>query len=206
MNTRWKVPETATSGGISKIVKMAKKRKTLKTEPIHSTDKEDEEDKIPHYFHLQEESPHCLNRSMKQLEDFQAYLRQITLEFERILKAGGTDMRNAYKKIIDNFIWACRANKNTIIEGADCEQVLQSVWDPKCKAWKLKLNGRKTVDPTSLVDDEPIAPQTASQIVSMKPQEVLKLVEEEISTRKPEQKWMIWETIKNVCKSQALAH
>ena len=35
------------------------------------------------------------------------------------------------------------ANKNTIIEDADREQVLQSIRYPKCKAWKLKLNSRK---------------------------------------------------------------
>ena len=68
----------------------------------------------------------------------------------------------------------------------------------------MKLNGRKTVDPTSLVDDPTIAPQTASQIVSMKPAKVWKLVEVKILTRKPQQLNMIKETIRNVCKSQAL--
>ena len=29
--------------------------------------------------------------------------------------------------------------------------VLASVKDPTCKAWKLKLNGRQNVDPTTLV-------------------------------------------------------
>ena len=37
-----------------------------------STDKQDEEDKIPKGFHLQEESPLCLN--MQRADDFQAYL------------------------------------------------------------------------------------------------------------------------------------
>ena len=54
------------------LVQTKKKRKTLKTEPIRSADKQDEEDKIPEDFLFQEESPHCLN--MQRAEDFQAYL------------------------------------------------------------------------------------------------------------------------------------
>ena len=76
------------------LVQTKKKRKTLKTEAIRSADKEDEEDQIPEGFHLQEESPHCLN--MQRAEDFQAYLRQLVLEFEKMLKAGATDMRAEY--------------------------------------------------------------------------------------------------------------
>ena len=55
------------------LVQTKKKRKSLKTERILSADEQDEEDKIPEGFHLQEESPHCLN--MQRAEDFQAYLR-----------------------------------------------------------------------------------------------------------------------------------
>ena len=54
------------------LVQTKKKRKSLKTERILSADEQDEEDKIPKGFHLQEESPHCLN--MQREEDFQAYL------------------------------------------------------------------------------------------------------------------------------------
>ena len=54
------------------MVPMWRKRKTLKTEPIKSADEQDEEDEIPEGFHLQEESPHCLN--MQRAEDFQAHL------------------------------------------------------------------------------------------------------------------------------------
>ena len=43
------------------LVKTKKKRKSLKTEWILSADEQDEEDEIPKGFHLQEESPHCLN-------------------------------------------------------------------------------------------------------------------------------------------------
>ena len=62
------------------------------------------------------------------------------------------------------------------------------------------------MDPTSLVDDLPIAPQRASQLVSLKPEEVWELVEEKISAKKPEQVKMMKDTIKNICRSQALAH
>ena len=54
------------------LVQTKKKRKSLKTERILSVDEQDEEDEIPEGFHLQEESPHCLN--MQRAEDFQAYL------------------------------------------------------------------------------------------------------------------------------------
>ena len=60
------------------LVAVKKKRKSLKTETIKSADEEDEPDEIPEGFHLQEESPHCLN--MKRSEDYQAYLRQVVAE------------------------------------------------------------------------------------------------------------------------------
>ena len=50
------------------LVETKKKRKSLKTETILSAEEEDEEDEIPEGFHLQEESPHCLN--MQRAEDF----------------------------------------------------------------------------------------------------------------------------------------
>ena len=52
------------------LVQTKRKRKFLKTERIMSADEQDEEDEIPEGFHLQEESPHCLN--MQRAEDFQA--------------------------------------------------------------------------------------------------------------------------------------
>ena len=113
---------------------------------------------------------------------------------------------HAYSKIIESMYWACRANKQTIVNGADLAEVLQAVRDPTCHVWKLKLNGKDAVDPTSLVDELPIGPQNASQIISMKPQEVIKLVEEEIPGKKQRQINGIKTTIANICKSQVLAH
>ena len=181
-----------------------KKRKSLKTETIKSADEEDEPDTIPEGFHLQEESLHCVN--MQRSEDYQAYLRQVVAEFERLLKTGGRDIGEAYGQVVESFYWACRANKNTIIEDADRDEILRSVKDPTCQAWKMKLSGRKTLDPTSIIQEEPIGPQTASEMVSMKPEEMFQMLEEELETKTPEEVQHIKNTIKNLCKSQALAH
>ena len=56
----------------------------MKMGDIASAEEEDDPDDIPEGFHLQEESPHCIN--MTRADDYQAYLRQIVLEFERVLK------------------------------------------------------------------------------------------------------------------------
>ena len=88
------------------------------------------------------------------------------------------------------------AKKNTIVENADRQQVLQSINDLMCKSWKLKLKGKMTVDPSTLVDEGEIAPQKASQMISMKPAEVWELVEEEMSMKSPDQVKMMKDTIK----------
>ena len=62
------------------------------------------------------------------------------------------------------------------------------------------------LDPGTLVDDVTIGPQMASQIMSMKPQEVIKLVEEEIMGKTREQINTIKKCISNICREQALAH
>ena len=59
---------------------------TQKEEKVHedggiaSAEEEDDPDNIPEGFHLQEESPHCIN--MMRADDYQAYLRQIVLDFK----------------------------------------------------------------------------------------------------------------------------
>ena len=160
------------------LIPQKKRRKTLKTEPMKSADEQDEEDEIPKGFHLQEESPHCIN--MTQSEDYQAYLRQLVLEFERMLKAGNTDMKAEYGKIIESFNWALKANKQTICTDAVPADVLASIKDPTCKAWKLKLNGRQNVDPTTLVPEPAVAPQRASEAVSFRPDEILEAMKSEL--------------------------
>ena len=187
------------------LVQTQRKRKSLKTEPIRSTDEQDEEDEIPEGFHLQEESPHCLN--MQRAEDFQVYLRQLVLEFEKMLKAGGTDMRAEYGKVIESFFWACKANKQTICNEAVPEDVLASVKDPLCKGWKLKLSGKDSVDPTTLVPEPAIAPQKASDMISFKkPDKILEAVKGELEGKTPVQIKELKITIANICRSQALAH
>ena len=179
------------------LVPMKRKRKTLKTEPIKSADEEDEKDQIPEGFHLQEQSPHCLN--MQRAEDFQAYLRQLVLEFEKMLKAGGTDMKAEYGKVIESFFWACKANKQTICNEAVPDDVLASVKDPSCKAWKLKLSGKDNVDPMTLVPEPVIAPQKASDVISLKPDEILKAVKGELKGKTPIQVKELKITIANRC-------
>ena len=187
------------------LVETKKKRKSLKTETILSAEEEDEEDEIPEGFHLQEESLHCLN--MQRVEDFQAYLQQLVLEFERMLKAGGTDMKIEYSKVIESFYWACKANKQTICNDAKPDEVLASIKDASCKAWKLKLSGKESADPTTLIPEEPVAPQRASDAVSFKnPDEILEAVKEELAGKTPLQIKELKITITNICRSQALAH
>ena len=129
---------------------------------------------------MQEESPHCLN--MQRAEDFQAYLRQLVLEFEKMLKAGGIDMRAEYAKVIESFYWACKANKQTICHNAKRDEVLASIKDPLCKAWKLKLTGKDTVDPTTLIPEPLVDPHRASDAVSFRNlDEILEVVKEELA-------------------------
>ena len=187
------------------LVEAKKKRKSLKTEAILSAEQMDEENEIPEGFHLQEESPHCLN--MQRAEDFQAYLRQLVLEFERMLKAGGIDMKTEYGKVIESFYWACKANKQTICTDAKPDEVLASIKDASCKAWKLKLSGKDNADPTTLIPEEPVAPQRASDAVSFKnPDEILEALKEELAGKTPLQIKELKITIANICRSQALAH
>ena len=186
------------------LVETKKRKKLMKMGDIASAEEEDEPDDIPEGFHLHEQSPHCIN--MTRVEDYQAYLRQIVIVFERLVKSGVTDIRDSYDKVIQSMFWAVKENKQMILNGADPNEVLASIPDPKCKAWKLKLNGKMAVDPGTLVDDMDIGPQTASQMMSMKPQEVFELVEEELVRKSKEQVNAIKKCIGNICKEQALAH
>ena len=102
--------------------------------------------------------------------------------------------------------WVVKANKQTILNGADPDEVLASIMDPKCRAWRMKLNGKTAIDPGMLADDTEIGPQTASEMIKMKPQEVFKLVEEELVGKTKEQVNAIKKCIGNVCREQALAH
>ena len=111
----------------------------MKMGDIASAEEEDEPDDIPEGFHLQEESPHCIN--MNRADDYQAYLRQIVLDFEWIIKSGATNIAEEYGKVIQSMFWVVKANKQTILNGADPAEVLKGVPDTRCKAWRLKLNG-----------------------------------------------------------------
>ena len=186
------------------LVEAKKRKKSMKMGDIASAEEEDDPDDVPEGFHLQEESPHCIN--MTRADNYQAYLRQVVIEFECLIKTGVTDIRENYGKVIQSMFWAVKANKQTILNGADPDEVLASIPDPKCKAWRIKLNGKMAVDPGTLVDDTEIGPQTASEMMKMKPQEVFELVEEELIGKTKEQINAIKKCIGNVCREQALAH
>ena len=93
-----------------------------------------------------------------------------------------------------------------ILNGADPDEVLASIPDPKCKAWQMKLNGKIAIDPGTLIDDTEIGLQMASELMKIKPQEVFELVEEEMVGKSKEQINAIKKCIGNVCREQALAH
>ena len=83
--------------------------------------------------------------------------------------------------------WAAKANKQTILNGVDPVEVLASVPDARCKAWRLKLSGKTVIDPTTLVEDTEIGPQMASDVMNLKLQEIFELVEEELVGKTKEQ-------------------
>ena len=62
------------------LVEAKKRKKAMKMGDIVSAEEDDDPDDIPEGFHLQEENPHCIN--MMRADDYQAYLRQVVLEFE----------------------------------------------------------------------------------------------------------------------------
>ena len=186
------------------LVEAKKRKKSMKMGDIASADEEDDPDDIPEGFHLQEESPHCIN--MTRADDYQAYLRQIVLDFERLIKGGVTNISEEYAKVIQSMFWAVKANKQTILNGADPAEVLASIPDARCKAWRLKLSSKTTVDPVTLIDDTEIGPQMASDIMNLKPQEIFELVEEELVGKTKEQVHAIKKCIGNICREQALAH
>ena len=121
-------------------------------------------------------------------EDYQAYLRQIVLEFEWLIKSGATNISEEYAKVIQSMFWVVKANKQTILNGADRAEVLASVPDARCKAWRLKLSGKTAIDPTMLVEN------------------IFELVKEELVRKSKEQVNVIKKCIGNICREQALAH
>ena len=123
------------------LVETKKRKKSMKMGDIASAEEEDDPDDIPEGFHLQEESPYCIN--MTRAEDYQAYLWQIVLKFERLIKSGATNISEEYAKVIQSMFWAVKANKQTILNGADPGEVLASVPDARCKAWRLKLSRKR---------------------------------------------------------------
>ena len=104
------------------------------------------------------------------------------------------------------FTGRARPTKQTICNDAKPDEVLASIKDASCKAWKLKLSGKESVDPTTLIAEQPVAPQRASDAVSFKkPDEILEAVKKELAGKTPIQIKELKITIANICRLQALA-
>ena len=69
------------------------------------------------------------------------------LHFERLIKGGATNISEEYGKVVQSMFWAVKANKQTILNGADPVEILASIPNARCTAWQLKLNGKTAVDP-----------------------------------------------------------
>ena len=81
------------------------------------------------------------------------------------------------------------------------EDVLASMKDPLCKAWKLKLNGKDSVDPITLVPEPAVAPQRASDGISFKnPNEILEAVKGELERKTLIQIKELKIMIVNICR------
>ena len=65
---------------------------------------------------------------------------------------------------------------------------------------------KMAIGPATLVEDTEIGPQMASDVMNLKPQEIFKLVEEELVGKMKEQVNVIKKCIGNICREQALAH
>ena len=68
------------------------------------------------------------------------------------------------------------------------------------------MNGKTAINPTTLVENTEIGPQMAPDVVSLKPQEIFEIVEEELVGKSKEQVDVIKKCIGNICREQALAH
>ena len=52
---------------------------------------------------------------------------------------------------------------------------------------EIKIEWKTAIDPTTLVENTEIGPQMASDVVSLKPQEIFEIVEEELVGKSKEQ-------------------
>ena len=97
--------------------------------------------------------------------------------------------------------------RQTICNNAVPQDVLASVKDPLCKAWKLKLTRKDSVDPTTLIPESAVAPQRGSDMISFKNlEEILEAMKGELEGKTPVQIKELKITIANICRSQALAY
>ena len=121
---------------------------------IGSAEEEDEPDDIPEGFHLQEESPHCLN--MNRAEDFQAYLAgRLVLEFERIIRQEEVEHQQIeYGKGDSEFFWAVQGPTSRLFDTQN-RMKSASVKDASCRLRKLGECGPDHLNSRELHHREP---------------------------------------------------
>ena len=90
-----------------------------------------------------EKHVHCLNLS--DAGEYQVWIREQLVEVERAVKTGGVVAKRAYKKFIEILRDGIfKMGTWSPIEAADVDQVLKTVIDPSCTAWRKRMKGVKT--------------------------------------------------------------
>ena len=90
-----------------------------------------------------EKHAHCLNLS--DAGEYQVWIREQLVEVERTVKAGSGVAKTAYKKFIEVLRDSIfKMGTWSPIEVADVDQVLKTVIDPSCTAWRKRMKGVKT--------------------------------------------------------------
>ena len=128
------------------LVETRKRKKSMKTKNILSAEEgEDEIDDIPEGFHLAAESPHCIN--MKRSEDYQAYLRQVVLQFERLVKSGGTDLRESYGQLIESMLLGRESQQTNYPKWCGSRRSTSKCTGPKVQSMASKTVGKNGCGP-----------------------------------------------------------
>ena len=90
-----------------------------------------------------EKHAHCLNLS--DVGEYQVWIREQLVEVERAVKAGSGVAKTVYKKFIEVLRDGIfKMGTWSPIEAADVDQVLKTVIDPSCTAWRKRMKGVKT--------------------------------------------------------------
>ena len=90
-----------------------------------------------------EKHAHCIN--LADAGEFCVWIREQLVELERHVKIGGEVAEEAYEKFVEMLRDGIFKMKTwSPIEAASVKQVMKTVVDPTCTAWKKKMKGVKT--------------------------------------------------------------